>query len=192
MRSTNSFRLFFRNNKIVQGGFLCRVKLETILACDGPPWMFIIFVFNAISHSRGLLKVVGWTTLVESIILPFSYENVEQTFQYDQKSQRDKLQEGKVWIGQMLREKEQNYSCYFNLRWKAEGSNAVFRDTIGVCGNAAKGTCEGFCGTSESTEKHNYCTLFFMQSLHPVFQFLWHFCWCCQEGLDICAREMTD
>lgn len=62
----------------------------------------------------------------------------------------------------------------------------TFRDITGVCGNIAKGVCEGFCGTSESTEKHNYCTLFFM---HPVFQFLWHFCWCWQEGLDIYVRK---
>lgn len=42
----------------------------------------------------------------------------------------------------------------------------AFRDIIGVCDNMARGICEGFCGTSESTEKHNYCTL-----LHAVVAF---------------------
>lgn len=45
----------------------------------------------------------------------------------------------------------------------------TFRDITWVCGNIAKGICEGYRGTIESTEKHNYCTLFFMQPLHPVF-----------------------
>lgn len=58
-------------------------------------------VFNAISHSGGLLEEVGWTILVACIIPPFPKENIEQTFQYDQKSQTDKFQEGKVCIDQI-------------------------------------------------------------------------------------------
>lgn len=71
----------------MQRGFLYTLKFYTILACHVLPWMLIIFIFNAISHSCGLLDEVGWTILVKCIILPFSKENIEQTFQHDPKSQ---------------------------------------------------------------------------------------------------------
>lgn len=76
------------------------LKFYTILACDGPPWI-IIHVFNAISHSGHLLEEVAWAILVKCIIPLFSKENIEQTFQYDQKSQTDKFQEGKVCVDQI-------------------------------------------------------------------------------------------
>lgn len=72
------------------------VKLEIILVCDGPPWMLIIFVFNSICQSwfvrSSRMDVVGG--IHNSTFFP--KENAEQTFQYDQKSQTGKFQEGKV------------------------------------------------------------------------------------------------
>lgn len=65
--------------------------------------MSIIFVFNAVSHSGGLVGEVGWTIWLQCIIPPVSKENIEQTFQYDQKSQTDRLQEGKACFDQIFR-----------------------------------------------------------------------------------------